>query len=195
MITDITSAWEELREKVEVCTKCPLCAERHRAVFGEGPVNAKCVIVGEAPGEKEDEQGRPFVGPAGQLLTNILEKGAGIPRSSVYVMNVVKCRPPDNRNPELIEIISCSDYLEAQLALLHPYVVVTMGNISTKTLLKTSAGITKLRGKWTTWRGIDLLPMYHPSYLLHRPGEMQPRKETWEDVKALRAKLDLLQGG
>ena len=199
MITDIKSAWEELREKVEICTKCKLCAARNHTVFGEGPLDARCVIIGEAPGEEEDNTGRPFVGKAGQLLTDILQKGAGIPRDSVYIMNVVKCHPKGetttNRPPTLEEMIACSEYLEAQLALIRPDVIVTMGNTPTKRLLSTSTSITRLRGRWMTWRGIDLLPMYHPSYLLHRNGEMQPRKETWDDVRALKAKLDSLKQG
>ena len=211
MSTEINSAWDELRGKVNRCTKCPLHETRHNTVFGEGPVNCRCVIIGEGPGEQEDEEGRPFVGPAGQLLTSILEKGGGIPRDSVYIMNVVKCHPPDpkktNRPPNDDEMEACNDFLEAQLALLHPDIVVTLGNVPTQWLLRPSDGITKvdgitkLRGKWQTWRGIKLLPMFHPSYLLrdeamrhdNRRIEDSPKYLTWQDVKDLKAELDKLQ--
>ncbi len=200
MAIDINSAWEELRARVKACQKCGLCRTRKNTVFGEGPLDAKCVIVGEAPGQDEDEQGRPFVGRAGQLLTDILEKGAGIPRNSVYIMNVVKCRPPDpektNRPPTFEETFACSGHLEAQLALLHPEIVVAMGNTSTQWLLHTKIGITKLRGKWLDWRHIKLLPMYHPSYILRQKDSrqiQQVKSETWQDVKSLKAELDKLQ--
>jgi len=193
---NINSAWQELREKVGNCQKCGLCQTRHNIVFGEGPVeNCKVMIVGEAPGEDEDLSGRPFVGKAGQLLTNILEKGGGISRSSLYVANTIKCRPPDNRNPNRNELIACSDYLEAQILLLKPKIIVTLGNVSTKWLLKTEQGITTLRGQWFEWRGIKLFPMFHPSYLLRDQSSAKnsPRYLTWIDVRALKAKIDELQ--
>ena len=192
MTIDINSAWEELRKKVSSCQKCGLCRTRKNTVFGEGPLDAKCVIIGEAPGADEDEQGKPFVGRAGQLLTDILQKGAGIPRDSVYIMNMVKCRPPENRDPLPTEIVECESYLEAQLLLLHPDIVVTLGNIATRWLLHVKTGIMKLRGKWIDWRGIKLLPMYHPSYLL-RQTDRKAKYDTWQDVKALKAELDKLQ--
>ncbi len=193
---NINSAWQELREKVGNCQKCGLCQTRHNIVFGEGPVeNCKVMIVGEAPGEDEDLSGRPFVGKAGQLLTNILEKGGGISRSSLYVANTIKCRPPDNRNPNRNELIACSDYLEAQILLLKPKIIVTLGNVSTKWLLKTDQGITTMRGQWFEWRGIKLFPMFHPSYLLRDQSSAKnsPRYLTWIDVRALKAKIDELQ--
>lgn len=191
------TVWDELRQKVETCKKCGLCETRKNVVFGEGPVNScRVVIVGEAPGEDEDTSGRPFIGRAGQLLTDILEKGGGIPRSSLYITNTIKCRPPGNRNPSAEEISSCREYLEAQLLLLHPDIVVTMGNIPTKALLDTKEGITKLRGVWHDWRGIKLFPMFHPSYLLRtegQRGENSPKYLTWLDIKALKASIDKLQ--
>ena len=201
MSIDINTAWEELRARVATCTKCALCATRKNTVFGEGPVqNCRCVIIGEAPGEDEDKEGRPFVGKAGQLLTGILENGGKIPRDSVYIMNVLKCRPPDpettNRKPSPEEMAACNEHLEAQLALLHPDIVVTMGATSTQWLMKTKQGITSLRGKWQKWRGIDLLPMFHPSYLLRTErdkSETGPKFLTWKDVEALAAKLKSLQ--
>ena len=192
-MNDIKSAWEELKERVASCRKCQLCETRHNTVFGEGPVeNCIAVIVGEGPGQEEDETGRPFVGRAGQLLTNILEAGGDIPRNSVYIANTVKCRPPDNRNPNTDEVLACSEYLEAQLLLLRPEIVVSMGNISTKWLLKTSQGITNLRGQWQDWRGIKLFPMFHPSYLLRNDSNQlgSPKYQTWLDVKSLKAKID-----
>ncbi|MBQ9419309.1 MAG: uracil-DNA glycosylase [Synergistaceae bacterium] len=196
MSIDINSAWNELQEQVKACKKCGLCETRHNTVFGEGPTeNCKVVIVGEAPGEDEDMSGRPFVGKAGQLLTDILEKGAGIPRSSLYIANVIKCRPPGNSDPTPEQMIACSDYLEAQLLLLHPQIVVTMGNVPLHWLTKTKMGITAMRGQWINWRGIKLFPMFHPSYLLRNSTRAKggPKDLTWSDVKALKAKIDELE--
>ena len=193
MSIDINSAWEELKNRVQNCQKCKLCEQRHNTVFGEGPVeNCKVMIIGEGPGEEEDLSGRPFIGPAGQLLTKILEQGGGIPRSSVYIANIVKCRPPDNRNPEQEEMLACSEYIEAQLLLLRPKIVVAMGNISAQWLLKSKQGITKLRGQWLDWRGIKLFPMFHPSYLLRNASRAKggPKDLTWQDIRALKAKID-----
>lgn len=194
-MTDINSAFEELHRRIEACTKCDLCKTRTHTVPGEGPHKCRVVIIGEGPGQEEDESGRPFVGKAGRLLTDILEKGGGINRSSLYITNMVKCRPPENRNPMAKEIESCREFLEAQLLLLHPDIVVTLGNVPTQSLLNTKQGITTLRGKWINWRGIKLLPMYHPSYLLRNesraPGS--PKSLTWQDVKDLKAKIEELR--
>lgn len=195
---NINTAWQELRERINTCRNCGLCDGRINPVIGEGPVSeCRTVIIGEAPGQTEDEQGRPFVGKAGQLLTGILENGGGIPRSSVYITNTVKCRPPGNREPNAGEIESCREFLEAQLALLHPDIVVTLGNVPTKALTHTSSGITSLHGKPLNWRGIILFPMYHPSFLLRNesnsPGS--PRYQTWQDVIALKKLIDNFKGG
>lgn len=195
MSIDINSAWEELKNRVQNCQKCKLCENRHNTVFGEGPVeNCKVMIIGEGPGEEEDLSGRPFVGPAGQLLTKILEQGGGIPRNSVYIANIVKCRPPNNRNPAQEEMLACNEYIEAQLLLLHPKIVVAMGSISAQWLLKSKQGITKLRGQWLDWRGIKLFPMFHPSYLLRNASRAKgsPKDLTWQDIKALKLKIDEL---
>ena len=195
MSIEINSAWDLLKSQIEACKKCDLCETRTNVVIGEGPTeNCKCVIIGEAPGEDEDLSGHPFVGRAGQLLTKILENGGGIKRDSLYVTNTVKCRPPGNKEPNTGQLTACSDFLEAQLLLLQPSVIVTLGNISTKWLLKTSAGITSIRGQWQKWRKIDLLPMFHPSYLLRQTGdaERKAKQLTWNDVKSLKAKLDEL---
>ena len=196
MSIDVTTAWNELKRRVNECRKCGLCETRTNTVFGEGPViDCRVVIVGEGPGADEDASGRPFVGKAGQLLTSILENGGGIPRGSLYITNTVKCRPPENRNPNREEAAACSEYLEAQLLLLHPDVVVTLGNVPTQHLLKTTQGITALRGQWIKWRGIELFPMFHPSYLLRNDSRAKgsPKDLTWQDVKSLKAKIDLLQ--
>lgn len=192
---DINSVFEELHAQIASCTKCELCETRTNTVPGEGPLNCRVVIVGEGPGQEEDESGRPFVGKAGRLLTDILEKGGNIRRDSLYITNTVKCRPPDNRNPNVKEIESCRDFLEAQLLLLHPDIVVTLGNVPTQALLNTKQGITNLRGKWIDWRGIKLFPMFHPSYLLRNESKAvgSPRYLTWQDVRDLKAKIDELR--
>lgn len=194
-MTDINSVFEELHAQIASCTKCELCRTRTNTVPGEGPLNCRVVIVGEGPGQEEDESGRPFVGKAGRLLTDILEKGGNIRRDSLYITNTVKCRPPDNRNPNVKEIESCRDFLEAQLLLLHPDIVVTLGNVPTQALLNTKQGITNLRGKWIDWRGIKLFPMFHPSYLLRNESKAvgSPRYLMWQDVKDLKAKIDALK--
>ncbi len=195
---DINTAWDELKRRVSECQKCGLCKKRHNTVFGEGPeINCRVVVVGEGPGADEDALGRPFVGKAGQLLTGILENGGRIPRESLYITNIVKCRPPENRNPTNEESAACSEYLEAQLLLLHPDIVVTLGNIPTQWLLKTSQGITSLRGQWIEWRGIKLFPMFHPSYLLRNDSRSKgsPKDLTWQDVKLLKSKIDELTKG
>lgn len=187
----VEAAWAELRERVASCQRCGLCRTRTNTVFGQGSVDTPLVLVGEGPGEEEDKSGLAFVGRAGQLLTQILG-AAGIDRESVFITNVVKCRPPDNRNPAAEEMLKCSDFLEAQLLLLRPRIVVCLGNVPLKWLLKTGEGITKLRGRWLDWRGIQLFPMFHPSYLLRNdsraPGS--PKALTWQDVQALKSRLD-----
>ena len=190
---DINLAWNELKSRIEKCQKCGLCETRHNTVFGEGPTqNCKVMFIGEAPGEDEDLQGRPFVGKAGQLLTDILEKGGKIPRNSVYITNTVKCRPPENRDPNPMELTNCNDYLEAQILLLRPKIIVTLGNIATKWLLKVDKGITGLRGQWFDWRKIKVFPMFHPSYLLRDQSRKtgSPKYLTWQDIQALKAKID-----
>ena len=192
---DITTAWAELKRKVSDCMKCGLCKTRHNTVFGEGPeVNCRVVLIGEGPGADEDASGRPFVGKAGQLLTSILQDGGKIPRESLYITNVVKCRPPENRNPTHDEAQECREFLEAQLLLLHPDIVVTLGNVPTQFLLNTKQGISSLRGQWINWRGIKLFPMFHPSYLLRNDSraEGSPKYLTWQDVKALKSEIDKL---
>lgn len=169
-----------LEEAVSQCTNCPLAATRTRTVFGSGNPHAKLVFVGEAPGQEEDVQGKPFVGRAGQLLTDIIEKGMNLKRSDVYICNVLKCRPPNNRDPLPAEVEQCEPYLIRQLELIRPKVICALGTHAAQTLLKTNETIGRLRGKWHFYHGIPLRATYHPAYLLRSPGE---KKKTWIDVQ------------
>jgi DNA polymerase len=163
------TALVELLEEVRDCTKCPLHESRTKAVFGAGNANADLMFVGEAPGAEEDRQGLPFVGRAGRLLNQMLA-GIGLERDDVFIANVLKSRPPGNRDPQPEEIDACWPWLEAQLDLIRPKVVVTLGNFSTKLLLKTKLGITKLRGRSYPWRDGVLVPTYHPAAVLRSGG-------------------------
>lgn len=162
------------------CVRCKLSKSRTLIVFGEGNPNAKIFFVGEGPGEKEDESGRPFVGPAGRILTDIIEKGMRIPRSSVYIGNIVKCRPPKNRDPEPEEIESCRGFLEKQIKIVRPKVIIALGKVAAQFLFKTQEPISRLRGTWGDFLGIPVMPTYHPAYLLHNPGG---KREVWSDIK------------
>lgn len=179
----LSSDLPSLARLVASCESCRLCKTRKQTVFADGSPDAKIMFVGEAPGADEDAQGVPFVGRAGQLLTRMIEDGMGLPRKSVYIANVLKCRPPDNRNPEPDEIASCRGYLEAQIDLVRPAVLVALGKFAAQFLLETEEGIMRLRGKWGTYRGIPVMPTFHPSFLLRQPAQ---KKEAWEDLlKAL----------
>jgi uracil-DNA glycosylase len=177
---------DSIREELGECVRCKLHKGRKTIVFGEGDAEAKLVFVGEGPGFEEDQQGRPFVGEAGQLLTDIIVKGMKLRREEVYICNVVKCRPPGNRNPEPDEIAACEPFLRKQLHALKPRVIVTLGNVPTHTLLKTKEGITRLRGKWQSYDGVPLMPTFHPAYLLRNPKD---KVLVWEDIKQVIAKL------
>ncbi len=182
---------EEISERVSNCTKCRLSENRTHAVPGEGDGNADLLFVGEGPGRQEDEQGRPFVGRAGNKLTEIL-KSVSLERSDVFITNVVKCRPPENRTPKQDEIETCLPYLEAQIAEINPSIIVTLGNAATKTLLDTDDGITSTRGQFYGWRGtIQIFPMFHPSYLLRNPSREKgsPKYQTWKDIKKVKSAL------
>jgi len=168
-----------LAEEVSVCTKCPLHESRTQTVFADGNPDADLVFVGEAPGFYEDQQGIPFVGKSGQLLTDIIEKGMKISRQDVYICNVIKCRPPDNRDPMPDEKQACESYLIRQLELVRPKVICALGGHAAKTLLKTDASTGSLRGQWHFYHGIPLRVTYHPSYLLRSPGE---KRKTWDDI-------------
>jgi uracil-DNA glycosylase family 4 len=179
---------KSLAEKVSSCVTCRLCKTRKQTVFADGSPGARIMFVGEAPGADEDAQGVPFVGRAGQLLTRMIEDGMGLPRSSVYIANVLKCRPPDNRNPESDEIAACRGYLERQIDLVKPEVLVALGKFAAHFLLETEEGITRLRGKWGSYRGIPVMPTLHPSYLLRQPAQ---KKEAWADLLAVLARLGI----
>jgi len=184
------SAWEELKNRVAACDRCGLALTRTNVVFGQGAVETPLVFVGEGPGADEDQQGLAFVGKAGQLLTKVLSAG-GISRDEAFITNVVKCRPPNNRTPAPEEMMRCGDYLEAQLLLLRPKVLVCLGAISAKWILKTTEAISALRGRWFEWRGIEVFPMFHPSYLLRDESRRKgsPKDLTWQDVQALKERL------
>lgn len=162
-------------------------------VFGEGPEDAKLMIVGEAPGEEEDLSGRPFVGRAGQLLDRILES-VGLDRNDLYITNIVKFRPPGNRNPTLAEIKASEPVLMEQIRLIHPQVIATLGNVPTQYFLGTRDGITRTHGTWHEWQGVRIFPLYHPAYLLRNPSRERgsPKWQTWEDMKELKRTLDEL---
>jgi len=184
------AAWEELKARVAVCDRCELALTRTNVVFGQGSVETPLVFVGEGPGADEDQQGLAFVGKAGQLLTKVLSAG-GISRDEVFITNVVKCRPPNNRTPATEEMMRCGDYLEAQLLLLKPKILVCLGATSAKWILKTTEAISALRGRWFEWRGIEVFPMFHPSYLLRDESRKKgsPKDLTWQDVQVLKERL------
>jgi DNA polymerase len=164
------ASWTDLEREALACTKCPLATTRTQVVFGVGDPHADLLFVGEGPGEQEDLTGEPFVGRAGRLLTSLIED-IGLSRPEVYIANVVKCRPPGNRDPLPLEIETCRPYLEGQLAFIEPRVVVTLGNFATKLLLDTKEGITKLRGREFPFRdGAVLIPAFHPSAVLRNGG-------------------------
>ncbi len=177
----------KISEDIGDCKRCRLHEGRNKIVFGSGNEQAKLVFVGEGPGADEDEQGLPFVGRAGQLLTQMIEgtaqkEGIPIKREDVYICNVVKCRPPENRTPQPDEMEICGEFLYRQLQTIHPKAICALGSIAVKALLGTKEGVMKLRGKWLKWRDIPLIVTYHPSYLL-RQYNQNAKKEAWEDLK------------
>ena len=179
----------QIREDIGDCKRCRLHEGRHKIVFGSGNERARLVFVGEGPGADEDEQGLPFVGRAGQLLTQMIEgtaKKEGIPllRPDVYICNVVKCRPPENRTPLPDEMEICGQFLYRQLQVIRPKAICALGSTAAKALLSTKDGVTKLRGRWHQWRDIPLMVTYHPSYLL-RPYNQNAKREAWEDLKTV----------
>lgn len=170
-----------VREELGDCHRCPLHRTRTHLVFGEGSPHAALAFVGEAPGADEDAQGRPFVGKAGQLLNRIIE-AMGMTRHDVYICNILKCRPPANRNPRPDEIMSCEPFLVKQLESLKPKAICALGTFAAQALLKTEIPITRLRGRFHAYQGIPLMPTYHPAYLLRNPGA---KKQVWEDVQMI----------
>lgn len=179
---------DQLRTEAESCTRCPLSESRTNVVFGVGQPTSELMFVGEAPGRDEDRQGVPFVGRAGQLLDQLLDE-VGIPRETVYIANVLKCRPPNNRDPEQGEIDACKGYLRQQIRLIRPRVVVTLGNFATKLLLNTTTGITRLRGRaYPWWLGASLIPTFHPAFALRNGPKVTDTLR--EDFRLMRRMLD-----
>lgn len=176
-----------IREDLGECTRCKLHKARHTIVFGDGNPNADLVFVGEGPGADEDAQGLPFVGRAGKLLTQMIE-AMGLQRKDVYICNVVKCRPPENRTPEKDEVAACSPYLLRQLDSIGPKVIVCLGSVAAQTLLQTNRGISHFRGEWLDFRGHKLMATYHPAYLLRNPSA---KSEVWKDLQKVMAELGL----
>jgi DNA polymerase len=191
-----TAAFSALRQRALTCVKCPhLASSRTNVVFGVGSIDAQLMFVGEAPGADEDEQGEPFVGRAGQLLTKIIQ-AAGLSRADVYIANILKCRPDTpgqsagNRKPTPEEMATCIPYLHEQIDLIGPKVIVALGATALDGLLGKTPGITKLRGNWQTYRGTPLMPTYHPAYLL-RNQAMSEKRKVWEDMLAVMEKLGM----
>lgn len=170
--------WETLEREVSVCRKCDLCETRTQTVFGAGDKNADWLFIGEGPGQQEDLQGKPFVGKAGLLLTEML-RAIGLSRDEVFITNIVKCRPPNNRDPKPHEAESCSNYLERQFHLIRPKIIVALGRIAAQRLLKTDAPIGKLRGRVHDFLGTPVVIVYHPAYLLRSPLE---KRKAWQDL-------------
>jgi uracil-DNA glycosylase family 4 len=189
-----TKAWEALNAEALKCIQCSeLSGGRQNVVFGAGSLKAQLMFVGEAPGHEEDIQGLPFVGAAGQLLTKIIES-IGLTREQVYIANILKCRPPENRQPKPDEILNCKPYLERQIELIRPKIICALGKFAAQTLLKTEETISKLRGQFRDYpdpqngkSSIKIMSTYHPAYLLRNPAE---KRKVWEDMKAIRAALD-----
>jgi DNA polymerase len=171
-----------LQERIAGCTRCGLSAARNSIVFGAGSITPRLALVGEAPGAEEDRQGLPFVGRAGQLLDRMLI-AAGLTRQDVYICNTVCCRPPDNRKPEAPEMAACEEFFKGQLEAIRPPVIVALGATATQNLLKSKKPIGELRGQFGLWRGIPVLPTYHPAFLL-RPQGHAFKKQAWEDLLA-----------
>jgi uracil-DNA glycosylase family 4 len=179
----------KIRADIGDCKRCRLCEARNKIVFGSGNEAAQLVFVGEGPGADEDEQGLPFVGRAGQLLTQMIEntaakEGIAIKRNDVYICNVVKCRPPENRTPQPDEMEICGQFLFRQLKTIKPKAICVLGATAMKALLNTREGITKSRGQWHKWHNVPVMVTYHPSYLL-RQYNQQAKREAWEDLKTL----------
>lgn len=177
---------EELRKDIGDCTRCKLSKKRKNIVFGEGSSASKIMFIGEAPGREEDIQSRPFVGEAGVLLTRLIEK-MGLKRGEVYIANIVKCRPPDNRDPEDDEISTCISFIDRQIEIIRPEVIITLGRIAIQSLMKDpSIKITTVRGKFFDYNGIPVMPTFHPAYLLRNPGD---KWKTWADAQKAMEKI------
>ncbi len=173
------SAWDHLNQQVTECRRCELCQTRTQTVFGSGNRHAQWLLIGEAPGQQEDLHGLPFVGAAGQLLTEML-RALGLTRDEVYIANVLKCRPPHNRDPKPAEIAACADYLQRQIELIQPQMILAVGRIAAHHLLQTTDSVGKLRGKVHQLAGIPLVVIYHPAYLLR---SLLEKRKAWQDLQ------------
>lgn len=184
------AALTRVRDELGDCRRCGLARGRRSLVFGVGSPNAELVVIGEAPGYHEDQQGEPFVGPAGQMLDRMLENVLGLARDQVYILNVVKCRPPNNRNPLPEEVEACRPFLQGQLRAIQPKVLLLLGSVAFRALFATDAGIMRSRGRWHDYEGIPVLPTFHPAYLLRKPED---KRLAFEDLKLLKSRLEELR--
>ena len=180
-----SAALDAIFNELGNCQRCGLGASRTKLAYGVGNPNARLVLVGDAPGREEDLQGEPFVGEAGQLLDRILQ-AMGLHRNDVYICNVLKCRPPNNRDPQPEEGATCEAFLAQQIAAIRPQVIIALGRFAVHSLLKTNAPISKLRGEWQSYQGIPLMPTYHPAYLLNNP---EGKRDVWDDMKQVLRRL------
>ncbi len=181
--------WKTLQQTVTACTLCELHQSRTQTVFGVGDLQADLLVIGEAPGHDEDKQGEPFVGRAGQLLTAML-LAIGLQRDEVYIANILKCRPPNNRDPEASEIDSCNHYLRQQIELIQPKAILAVGRIAAQALLQSTATIGSMRGKQHSYEGVPLIASYHPAYLLRKPSE---KRKSWQDLLLVKSLLEQCQ--
>jgi len=186
-IPSVFTTLESVREALGDCQRCKLSSTRTHLVFGDGNPEADLLFVGEGPGQDEDIQGKPFVGKSGQLLNKMIT-AMGLSREKVYIANIIKCRPPKNRNPEADEIESCSPFLDQQIAVISPKVICALGTFAAQTLLKTNTKISAMRGRFHDLNGIKVLPTFHPAYLLHNPAQ---KGKVWEDLQKVMAVLGL----
>ena len=176
---------DAIRQDLGDCQRCGLGASRKKLVYGVGNPSARLVLVGEAPGREEDQKGEPFVGEAGRLLDKILQ-AMGLQRADVYICNVLKCRPPDNRDPQPEEVATCEAFLVRQIAAIKPQVIVGLGRFAVQSLLQSKVPISRIRGEWQSYHGIPLMPTYHPAYLLRNP---EGKRDVWEDMKEVMRRL------
>jgi uracil-DNA glycosylase family 4 len=179
--------WTNLQQIATACTQCRLAGTRTKVVYGVGNPNADLMFIGEAPGRDEDLKGEPFVGRAGQLLTDII-KAMKLTRDDVYIANVIKCRPPENRNPEPDELDACRPFIQQQIAMIKPKVIVTLGKFALQSLTGKAYAVSAARGQWTEYEGIRVMPTYHPAYLLRTPSA---KKDVWQDMKQVMAELGI----
>lgn len=186
----LAATLEALRAEIGDCQRCKLCRSRTNIVFGVGNPKAELMFVGEGPGRDEDLKAEPFVGRAGKLLTDIITNGMKLRREDVYIANVVKCRPPENRNPEADEIAACRPFLERQIEIVRPKVLVALGTFAAQTMLGSRTPISRLRGQWHDYNGIKLMPTLHPAYLLRNPND---KRLVWNDIKLVMTELGLPQ--